>query len=173
MLLEVEKLDILQYDCAAGSVLKVTLDAVIHLVAVGFWVVQTYKFRTSGLDYRYRLLCPGTLEIDLPCYLLFAHATLTEDDAVGICLGDTLDSLFNLPELRAPSRNQRIVKLDYNAFRLRIFADCLDKLLVYRRTLNDVNSSAVAHHRENIHGVIVVHYGNDGEFVALALLPVY
>lgn len=74
--------------------------------------------------------------------------------------------------LRTPSRDQCIIKLDYDTLRLGIYADCLNKLLVYRRTLNDVNGSAIAHHRENIHGVIVVHYGNDGELVTITLLPV-
>ena len=103
--------------------MEVALDAVIHLVTVGFGVVQTYQLRAACLDYRYWLLCPGALEIDLPGNLLLAHTAFAKDDAVGVGLVYAPDRLFNLLEFLAASWNQRIVKLSYNAFRLRILSD--------------------------------------------------
>lgn len=142
------------------------LDAVIHLVAVGFRIMKSYKFGSTGLDYRYRLLCPGALEIYLPCHLFLAHTAFTEYDAVGFCLGYTSDILFNLFELRALSWNQRIVKLNHNALRLGIFANRFNKLLVDSRSLYHIHGSAVAHHREKIYGINVIYYGNNGKIVS-------
>lgn len=104
--------------------------------------------------------------------LLLAHTAFTEDDAVGIGLGYPLYCLFYLFELCAPSWNQRIVKLNHNAFRFGIFADGFDELLVYCRTLYHIHGTTIAHHREKIHGIHVIHYGNNGKLVSLAFLPV-
>ena len=134
--------------------------------------MQTYQLRASGLDYRYRLLCPGALKIYLPCNLFLAHAAFAEDDAVGVCLGYAPDRLLNLLEFSATSLNQYIVKLHNNTFWFGIPANCLNELLVDSRSLNDVNGSAVFHHIGNLQRIQVIHYGNYGEFVTLALLPV-
>ena len=108
----------------------------------------------------------------MSCNLLLAHAAFAEYDAVGIGLGDALDCLLNLLELFTASWNQRIVKLNHNTFRFGILADSFNELLVDSRSLYHIHGTAIAHNREKIHGIHVIHYGNHGEFVTLTLLPV-
>ena len=53
-----------------------------------------------------------------------------------------------------------------------VFLYRLYKLLVYCRALDCIDSSAAPHQFKQIVRIEVVHYGDDGESVALTLLPV-
>lgn len=122
----------------------------------------THKCRASRFDNCAWFLGAGTVVVDLLCNLLFACAAFPENYCIGVSGGNSPYGLFYAPERLALPWNKVIGKHQHYLFRPGISADSLDKLLVYCRTLDDVNGTPVFHHIGYLQRIQIIDYGNSG-----------
>lgn len=112
------------------------------------------------------------MQVNLFCNLFLSGTTFSENDGVGVGGSNSPYGLFYASERLALPWDKTIGKRQYHLFQSGISADRLDELLVYCRTLYDVNGTPAFHHIRNLQRIKVIHYCNHGKLVSLSLLPV-